>query len=348
MIHGTSVPLIIQHMKQWIDFRELREKLDCEALLKLYNVEVMRRGQQHQGPCPLPGHRGQGSSPAFSVNLVRGIFKCFGCHEQGNLLDFAVLMEGKDPKNGAEVRTVARKLADHFGIGARPEPRSKPSIEPTAPTAASMREERVNHPLDFELKGLVTDHPWFENHGIGPETVKHFGLGVAQRGSLKGRLAVPIHDGSGKLLGYASSTIEAATGCFGSIPWEFPPERDHEGVRYRFDPDVVAYNLHRRSMTYERNVLTSSLEIVWWLYEQRVRDAIALLGDRSSPSSRHPLLDSIGDLNNQVFVSIDDGRDHKPESEFVATLAKAGWVRWLTIDPQEGISADELRLLGVS
>lgn len=334
-------------MNQWIDFRELREKLDCEELLRLYGVEIIRRGPQHQGPCPLPGHRGQGNSSAFSVNLVRGIFKCFGCHAQGNLLDFAVLMEGKNTQNGAEVRGVARKLAEHFGIGTPKADAAKADRPEESKNATPVREELVNHPLDFELKGLDQDHPWFGDQGIGPETVRYFGIGVAQRGSLKGKLAAPLHDGSGRLLGYASTTLEAASERFGRIRWEFPAAREHDGVRHRFDPSAVVYNLHRRPMGYDRTLVTRSLEVVWWLHEERVLHALCLLG----VSTTIPLLGApeglAGGLTNQIFISCEDETPSPEALPTVGAMAEAGWVRWLRIRREQGIPAKAKKLLGI-
>ena len=88
-------------MKTWIDFKGLRKKLDFEQVLRHYGVEVKRKGNQHQGYCPLPNHQGKKNSPSFSANLERGIFQCFGCGAKGNVLEFAAMMEKADPKDGA-------------------------------------------------------------------------------------------------------------------------------------------------------------------------------------------------------------------------------------------------------
>ena len=36
-------------MKAWIDFKELRSKLNFETILQHYGVEVKRKGEQHHG-----------------------------------------------------------------------------------------------------------------------------------------------------------------------------------------------------------------------------------------------------------------------------------------------------------
>src|SRR5437868_14433097 len=94
-------------MTKYVDFKELRKQLDFRDVLWHYRVELKLTGDQHHGFCPLPTHSGKKKSPSFSANLKKGIWQCFGCGQKGNVLDFAVLMEAGDPKNGQDVRRVA-------------------------------------------------------------------------------------------------------------------------------------------------------------------------------------------------------------------------------------------------
>jgi DNA primase len=98
----------------WIDIEGLKTRLDFAKILRHYGVELKLKGDQHHGFCPLPSHNGKKNSPSFSANLKRGIWQCFGCGEKGNVLDFAVLMEKGNPKNGEDVRRVASKLMEMF------------------------------------------------------------------------------------------------------------------------------------------------------------------------------------------------------------------------------------------
>src|SRR5262245_9684681 len=101
-------------MSKWINSRELRERLNFAEVLQSYGVELKIKGKQHQGFCPLPNHDGQKRSPSFSANIEKGMFQCFGCGGKGNVIDFAILMEGLDPKNGADFRKVALKLQERL------------------------------------------------------------------------------------------------------------------------------------------------------------------------------------------------------------------------------------------
>src|ERR1700709_587006 len=115
-------------MNNWIDFKALRASLDFEQVLRHYGVEVKRKGNQHHGFCSLPNHNGKKNSPSFSANLEKGIFQCFGCQAKGNVLDFAVLMDGGSKEIMDDVRKTALSLQERFGLGTnsnRPQPNRK-------------------------------------------------------------------------------------------------------------------------------------------------------------------------------------------------------------------------------
>ncbi|MEQ1842983.1 MAG: CHC2 zinc finger domain-containing protein, partial [Verrucomicrobiales bacterium] len=188
-------------MKTWIDFKELRSKLDTETVLTHYSVEIKRKGDQHMGFCPLPGHGGSRKSPSFSANLSKGIFHCFGCGAKGNLLDFAALMEKIDPTDGAGLRKVALELQEKFcpETGRAPVKKSTP-VEKAEPQQSELPIV-TNAELDFELQGLDVNHPYLLGRGFTAETIARFGLGFCSRGSLKDRVAIPLHDTYGCLIG---------------------------------------------------------------------------------------------------------------------------------------------------
>jgi hypothetical protein len=59
-------------------------RISIEPVLELVNYRPMfRHGEQQRGPCPF--HSTDPTPPCcFSVNLVRGLFRCFHCHAQRN------------------------------------------------------------------------------------------------------------------------------------------------------------------------------------------------------------------------------------------------------------------------
>jgi DNA primase len=206
-------------MRYWIDFKKLREELSFEKIFEQYSVKLHTKGEQATGPCPLPGHTGDRKTDSFSANIPKGIFQCFSCHAKGNVLDFAVLMERRNPESGNDLRQTGIELAKRYGlqnVGSEQKARmtrangvthvrnnDRPPVSnaransmerESGGTHSPKREPFINSPLPFTLRELDPKHPYLTDRGLTPETIRQFGLGFCSKGRLNGRIAIPIHD----------------------------------------------------------------------------------------------------------------------------------------------------------
>ncbi len=94
--------------------------------------------------------------------------------------------------------------------------------------------ERVNLALTFELK-LDPAHPYLAERGLVPSVVAAFGLGYCSRGSMAGRICIPIHNERGELVAYA-----------GRWPGEAVPDgQERYKLPAKFQKRAVLFNLHR-------------------------------------------------------------------------------------------------------
>jgi len=76
-----------------IDYRRLRAEISMHQVLELIDFQASsRRGDQLRGRCPLPACQGT-AGRTFSVNVARGIFRCFACRTGGNQLDLWALAQ---------------------------------------------------------------------------------------------------------------------------------------------------------------------------------------------------------------------------------------------------------------
>lgn len=239
----------------FVDFRHVKANATFEPVLAHYGVEGEGKGRQKEILCPFHDER----KPSCKIDLDKGIFHCFGCGAKGNALDFVAKREGVD------LRTAALMLSDWCGIEpapprergqgsdqgrsakasksaaepssggksspARPEPQTGPGEAPAAPGEA--RSGQRLRPLSFSLH-LDPAHPYLRQRGLSEDEIETFGLGLAERGVMAGRIAIPIHDELGQLVAYA-----------GRWPGE-PPEGE---PKYRFpqgfEKSRVLFNLHR-------------------------------------------------------------------------------------------------------
>ena len=208
--------------KNWVDYKELKASITIEMVLERYGVlaELKKSGRNLAGCCPI--HRG--SNPRqFSVNPDKNIWNCFGdCKAGGNVLDFVALMEFGSQEPEA-IRKAALLLKDWFefapaseaGPATKTEPAAKPELVRKEVEEQDKEDKKsedetpkvVNPPLTFRLRSLVREYPFFDQRGIKPETVKHFGLGLCTRGMMKDRVVIPIYNEQKNLVAYCGRAV---------------------------------------------------------------------------------------------------------------------------------------------
>lgn len=329
-------------MSQWIDFKDLRARLDFEKVLQRYGVEIRRKGDQHQGFCPLPNHEGKKRSPSFSANLKRGIFQCFGCGSKGNVLEFAALMEKVDPKDGPAFRAVALKVRQEFC----PETATKAGPEKKPEEKTPGKPVVVNEPLNFELKGLDPGHPYLPGRGFSMETIIRFGLGFCSRGMLKDRIAIPLRDNEGKLVGYAGRVVDDATITEDNHRYRFPGARERDGKIFEFRKTLFVYNGYRIQKPVADLIVVESFTSVWWLTQHRLTDVIGTMGADCSERQAE-IITSLVKPGGKVWV-LSDG-DPAGERFATATVLKVSlhrftrWVRLVAGTQPTDLSAEKLK-----
>ena len=338
--------------KTWIDFKALRAALDFAQVLEHYGVEVKRKGEQHMGYCPLPNHNGKRNSPSFSANLERGIFQCFGCGAKGNILDFAALMEKSDPKDGAALLAGARKLQDRFcpELGEHSPESKNPAKEKSAPRPkAEPKDERlvvINQPLDFELKGLDAEHPYLLGRGFTPETIRQFGLGYCGRGLLKTRVAIPLHDANGKLVGYAGRVVDDSTITEDNPRYRFPGKREKDGTVFEFRKTLFLYSGFRIKAPVDDLIVVEGFTSVWWLNQNALPSVVATMGADCSEKQAE-LIVSLIKPNGHVWIAPDGDKAGERHAQTLLTLISPHrFVRWVKIDADKqptDLSKEEMK-----
>jgi DNA primase len=237
-------------MNKWVDFKQVKEVVSMEMVLNHYGIKLRRINEDSlRGHCPLPCHTSDKSKESFGANLSKNIWACQsiscvearGGHKGGNVLDFAALMEGS-----CSIREAALKLQEWFGADTTPgkEKETAPASEEKeklaaikndpqpVPVGEGNRDTAVNLPLKFKLKDISASHRYLTARGISKETANIFGVGFFQgKGSMAGRVVIPINNEKGELIAYAGRAIDEAE----------PKYRLPVGFR----KSLVLYNLDR-------------------------------------------------------------------------------------------------------
>jgi DNA primase len=327
----------------WVNFKELRKRLDFEAVLRHYNVDVKRKGNQHHGFCPLPNHKGVRNSPSFSANLEKGIFKCFGCGAAGNVLEFAALMENVDLEDGAAFRGVALDLQKRFcpELGSAGKGNTKPAPKKEADTAGEKDlPVVVNPPLDFDLKDLDRNHPYLLGRGFTRKTIDVFGLGFCSRGYLKDRVVIPLRDHERRLIGYAGRVVDDATITKGNPRYRFPSKRKRAGKIIEFKKTLFLYNGCYIHTPVDDLIVTEGFASVWWLHQNDYVHCVAAMGSDFSEKQAELVVSSVKPTGHVWVLPDGDDAGRRFAQSVLLQVSPHRFVRWVKI--AEGSQATDL------
>lgn len=208
----------------------VRDAADVVAIASEH-TRLRKAGRRYQGLCPLHKEK----TPSFSVDPVAGLFYCFGCGAGGDAIKLHMLATGDDFPAAIE------SLATRYGIplpsretkaGFRGE-RTERDLEGALQAAAGF--------FTDQLRKSSFAREYLERRRIPPELIERFGLGYAPDGwrnlipALQGkipmadleaaglvgrserggepydrfrnRLMFPIHNQSGRLVGFGGRTL---------------------------------------------------------------------------------------------------------------------------------------------
>jgi DNA primase len=243
----------------WVDFKAVKAVVSMQMLLDRYKINWLRKsGKDLRGRCPI--HKGDGQG-AFNVNITKNAFNCFSCQARGNVLDFVAAMEQ------CSVRDAGLKLKEWYSISSEP-PLATTKTKPAAGSGgAGEKAAAENKPLTFQLKGVDPNHPYLAERGISRETADTFGIGFfGGKGSMNGRVVIPIHNQRGQLVAYAGRAIE------GSEPRYKLPVGFHKSAEL--------FNLHR--VTAQEVILVEGFFDCMKVWQSSNPFVVALMGNNMS------------------------------------------------------------------
>ncbi len=139
------------------------------------HVRLRKRGRSHIGLCPFHTEK----TPSFNVVEDKGIFKCFGCGEAGDVFSFVMKIEG------LTFPEALAKLAKQAGIDYSPQQRmgEQSSEDKAEPLIGACREFAA-----FCYRALRADHgssamKYLLDRDFSEEILKKFGVGFAPDGN---------------------------------------------------------------------------------------------------------------------------------------------------------------------
>ena len=199
---------------------------------------------------------------------------------------------------------------------------------------AEPKDERsvvVNQPLDFELKGLYAEHPYLLGRGFTPETIRYFGLGYCGRGFLKTRVAIPLHDAEGKLVGYAGRVVDDAAINEDNPRYRFPGARERDGKFFEFRKTLFLYNGFRIQKPVDDLVVVEGFTGVWWLDQNGLLNTVGTMGADCSEKQAE-LIVSLVKPSGMVWIIPDgDAAGLRHAQTLLTLISPHRAMRWLKL-----------------
>lgn len=342
-------------MGLFIDFRFVKDNASFEAVLRRYGLVLRGTGDERSALCPFHEEK----KPSFKVNLAKGGFHCFGCDAKGNVLDFVAKLEGCDLRQAAVTVAEASGISLSERTDGAEKPRSErsaaktqkrlrtapvaaqaaPGAEKEAPVEDEHNKEKKpartrldrNPPLSFRLT-LNPDHPYLDDR-LSASLIQHFELGYCDRGLMKGRIAIPIHDADGELVAYAGRWAED----------DVPEDVEKYLLPPKFRKTLVLFNLSRLVRPLEHVVVVEGYFGAMRLHGLGV-PTVALMGS-SIDEAQVAMLREAGVRRVSLMLDGDDPGRAAARS-MLPSLARSFFVRLCELpEDEQPDTVDEAGLL---
>ncbi len=304
-------------MRVYIDFSFVKENANFETLCKHYNIKLIGSGDERRAICPFHDDE----NPSLSINLKKKVYKCHAasCGENGKVLDFVAALEGSDLRDAcmtiAEICEIslAKPKAKTGGKYRPGKSAGKPKSTNKRKTTQKKEPEPTgeNVPLSFQLH-LDPEHPYGVKRSFSSSVTEMFEMGFSNRGSMKDRWCVPIHNINGDIVAYIGRY------AIGKKPknqpkWKLPAQ---------FNKSLELFNMHRLVGHTDHVVLVEGVFDAIRLHTLAV-PVVGLLGSSIS-REQIELLKQAGVTRVMTML---DGEADKAEAKLVSTVAREIFVR---------------------
>jgi hypothetical protein len=165
-----------------INYNDVKQRVSLEDVAQMLGLQLKKDGSGFR--CACPAH--SGGDRTLVVTPGKG-FYCQGEKKGGDQIQlYAHVMKCT---NYEAAETILRNIGDS--------PEAKEAPSPAHKAEPDGRRESLQ-PLDY----LVTSHPVAELLGLSAATLEALGGRYAPRGSMTGRILIPLRMDDGRLVGY--------------------------------------------------------------------------------------------------------------------------------------------------
>jgi hypothetical protein len=179
----------------YIDFAAIKERISIEQAAKLLNLVLKSEGQALRGRCPACQ---SSDNRSLILTPAKAAFYCHEAKTGGDCIALAAHINGTGMRQAAE-------FLQGPAPQARPERRKAAKPPQDAPGQLLL-------PLDY----LDATNDAVGALGISQSAAETLGIGYANKGTMNGRVLIPLRLPDGTLVGYCGIALDH------DVPFKFP------------------------------------------------------------------------------------------------------------------------------
>ena len=285
------------------DVSRILSSLPIEGYISRY-VSLKKKGRNFWGLCPFHSEK----TPSFSVSPEKGIFKCFGCGKGGNLFSFVQEYERVGFPDALKLlaEQAGIKLSRYQKKSSEREEKKKNDLSDLLEWARKTYQAQIDDPVPqayLKQRKIKPEMQEVFHLGFAPAKYQFLETSLSRKQgqpeerekALKGlyelglvsssahnegtsynrfreRLIFPIHDDSGKTVGFGGRTLAEATNSAKYI---------NSTDSRLFHKKQSLYNIHRAKNPIRENnmvILVEGYFDVIGLYQKDIKNVVAPLG----------------------------------------------------------------------
>ncbi|MEJ8555422.1 DNA primase [Tepidibacter sp. Z1-5] len=274
---------------------EIKLRNDIVDIISSY-IHVKSAGVNYKALCPFHSEK----TPSFSISTQKQMYKCFGCGEGGDVINFVMKMENVDFMEALEF------LAQRAGVEIK-----KGKISEESKQNINKKQKLYQINLDaarYFFKSISgsnnNGYKYLKDRGLDDKTIKYFGLGFAkndwndlnryllQKGyeqqnlidsglaiqtknkknyinRFKNRVMFPIFDQSGKVIAFGGRVLDD------SLPKYL---NSSETILFNKRKNLYGLNFAKKNIKNDTLIIVEGYMDVISLFQYGIKNVVASLG----------------------------------------------------------------------
>lgn len=323
-------------MKEIIE--EIKARCDIASVIGDY-IKIQPSGQNYKALCPFHVEK----TPSFHISTAKQVYKCFGCGEGGDVINFVMKMENLDFMDA--VRLLANRCGIDINFNIDEETKQKIEL---SKKYQDIHTEAARFYFANLVKSKNRGYDYLRNRGLDDKTIKRFGLGYSQDAwsslmdylidekgysveellecgligkstktdkyydKFRNRVMFPIFDYRGNVIGFGGRVLDDSLPKYLNSPDTLIFNKRH---------NLYGLNFARKNLSSRTVILVEGYMDLISLYQYGIKIAVATLGTALT-SQQARLIKRHAD---NVIISYDsDGPGTKASLRAIDILVEAG------------------------